>query len=79
MIATYYYSATLAFVDSNGERHLLLVPAIAANLTRVSWINFYKNTPGAFSLGLCHGKKLSPSHVIDCLGEMMVFHHPAYI
>ncbi|HZF40848.1 MAG TPA: hypothetical protein VE715_18650 [Blastocatellia bacterium] len=79
MITAYYKTALSAFVDSNGQRHFLLVTAPAANLARVFWVYSFKRTPGAFSLGLCHGEKASPSHVIDRLCEMTVFHHPAYV
>jgi len=40
---------------ANGERHLLPVAASAAYLARVSWINSFKHSPGAFSLGLPWG------------------------
>jgi hypothetical protein len=79
MITAYYKSALGAFVNTNGERHLLPVAAIAANLARVSWINSFKRSPGAFSLGLCHPEKASPGYIADCLYEMAVFHHPSNV
>src|SRR5215510_12590362 len=79
MITTTDKSALLTFVNANRQGHLLPVTASAANLARVSWINSFKHTPGAFSLGLCHPEKVPPGHVIDCLREMVVFQHPANV
>src|SRR5262245_13381394 len=79
MITTTDKSALLTFVNANRQGHLLPVTASAANLARVSWINSFKHTPGAFSLGLCHPEKVPPGHVIDRLCEMVVFHHPSNV
>src|SRR5215813_6168105 len=79
MIATYYKSAPGAFVDTNGERHLLPVTAIAANLTRVSWVHSFKRPASVFSFAFRYREKASPGHVADCLREMAVFHHPANV
>src|SRR5215467_3628203 len=79
MITTTDTSAPLTFVNSNRQGHLLPVTAIATNLARVSWINSFKHTPGAFSLGLCHPEKVPPSHITDRLREMVVFQHPANV
>src|SRR5690242_16500923 len=79
MITTTDKSALITFVNSNRQGHLLPVTAIATNLARVSWINSFKHTPGAFSLGLCHPEKVTPGHIADCLREMVVFQHPANV
>src|SRR5262249_40579209 len=79
MITTTDKSALITFVNANCQGHLLPVAAIATNLARVSWINSFKHTPGAFSLGLCHPEKASPSHVIDRLCEMVFFPHPSIV
>jgi hypothetical protein len=79
MITTTDQSALITFVNSNRQGHLLPVAAFATNLARVSWINSFKRTPGAFSLGLCHLEKVPPGHVIDCLREMVVFQHPTNV
>src|SRR5215813_5090999 len=77
MIATYYKSAPGAFVDTNGERHLLPVTAIAANLTRVSWVHSFKRPASVFSFAFRYREKASPGHVADCSGEMAILHHSA--
>jgi hypothetical protein len=79
MVTAYYKSTLGAFVDTNGERHLLPMTAITTNLARVSWVNSFKHASGAFSLGPCHCEKASPSYIADCLGEMAILHHPANV
>src|SRR5262245_38637049 len=79
MIATYYNSALGAFVDTNGERHFLLVAAIAAYLTRISRVHSFKRPASVFSFAFRYREKASPSYITDCLREMAVFHHPAYV
>jgi hypothetical protein len=79
MIATTDKSAPGAFVDTNGQRHFLLVAAIAANLTRVSWVHSFKRPASVFSFAFRYREKSSPSHVADCLREAMVFHHPSNV
>src|SRR5262252_8614505 len=76
MITTTDTSALLTFVNSNRQGRLLPVAAFATILARVSWINSFKHTPGAFSLGLCHPEKVPPGHIADRLREMAVFQHP---
>ena len=49
MITAHHKPAFAAFVNTNGERHLLSVAAITANLARVSWINSF-NRPQHFQL-----------------------------
>src|SRR5215475_3646770 len=77
MITAYYKSTPGAFVDTNGERHLLPVAAIAANLTRVSGVHSFKRPASIFSFAFRYREKASPGHVADCLRETAVFHHPA--
>src|SRR5262245_32949535 len=48
MVTTQYKSALTAFVDTHGERHFLSVPAPAANLARVSWVNSFKRPASVF-------------------------------
>ena len=79
MITTTDTSALLTFVNSNRQGRLLLVAAFATILARVSWINSFNHTPGAFSLGLCHPEKVPPGHIADRLREMAVFQHPANV
>jgi hypothetical protein len=79
MITAYYKPALAAFVNANGERHLLPVPTSAANLARVSWVNFFKRPASVFSFAFRHRKKVSPGNIVDCLREMMVFDHPANV
>src|SRR5215831_3298443 len=79
MIATYYKSAPGAFVDTNGKRHFLLVAAIAANLTRVSWVHSFKRPASVLSFAFRYREKASPGHVIDRLREMAVFQHHANV
>jgi hypothetical protein len=77
MITAYHKPAFAAFVNTNGERHLLSVAAITANLARVSWINSFKRPAGIFSFAFRHREKASPSHVADRLGEMAILDHPS--
>src|SRR5215475_15019578 len=79
MIATYYISTPGAFVDTNGERHILPVAAIAANLTRVSWVHSFKRPASVLSFAFRYCEKASPGHVADGLREVMVFHHPSNV
>jgi len=79
MITTTDTSALLTFVNSNRQGRLLPVAAFATILARVSWINSFKHTPGAFSLGLCHPEKVPPGNIADRLREMVVFQHPANV
>jgi hypothetical protein len=77
MITAYRKPAFAAFVNTNGERHLLSVAAITANLARVSWINSFKRPAGIFSFAFRHREKASPSHIADRLGEMAILDHPS--
>src|SRR5262245_36576971 len=79
MIATYYNSALGAFVDTNGERHFLLVAAIAAYMTRISRVYSFNRPASVFCFAFRYRDKASPGHVADCLREMVGFHHPAYV
>src|SRR5215475_12162227 len=76
MIATYYISTPGAFVDTNGEWHLLPVAAIAANLARVSWVHSFKRPASVLSFAFRYREKASPGHVADGLREAAFFHHP---
>src|SRR5262245_39301544 len=79
MITANYKTALLAFVNTKGERHLLPVAAIAANLTRVSGIHSFKPPASVFSFAFRHCEKASPGHVADCLREMVILDHPANV
>ena len=79
MITTTDKSAFSAFVDTNGERRLLPVAAIAANLTRVSWVHSFKRPASVFSFAFRYREKASPGHVADRLRKMMVIHHPSNV
>jgi hypothetical protein len=70
MITANHKPAFAAFVNTNGERHLLSVAAITANLARVSWINSIKRPASIFSFAFRHREKASPSYFTDRLGEM---------
>jgi hypothetical protein len=60
MITAYHKPAFATFVNTNGERHLLSVAAITANLARVSWINSFKRPASIFSFAFRHLEKASP-------------------
>jgi hypothetical protein len=79
MITTTDKSALLTFVNSNRQGHFLLVAAIAANLTRVSWVHSFKRPASVFSFAFRYLEKPSPGHVADCLREARVFHHPSNV
>jgi hypothetical protein len=72
-------SALLAFEDTNRQRHLLPVAAIAASLTRVSGVHSFKRPAGAFSLAFRYREELPPCHVKNGLCKTVVFHHPANV
>jgi hypothetical protein len=76
MIAADHKPAGAAFVNTNGERRLLSVAAITANLARVSKINSFKRPASNFSLAFRHREKASPSHGADRLGEMSILDYP---
>jgi len=76
MITADHKPAGAAFVNTNGERRLLSVAAITANLARVSRINSFKRRASNFSFAFRHREKASPSHVTDRLGEMAILDYP---
>jgi hypothetical protein len=76
MITADHKPAGAAFVNTNGERRLLSVAAITANLARVSRINSFKRPASNFSFAFRHREKASPSHVTDRLGEMAILDYP---
>jgi hypothetical protein len=76
MITADHKPAFAAFVNTNGERHLLSMAAITANLARASRINSFKLPARIFSFAFRHREKASPSHVTDCLGEMAILDYP---
>ena len=77
MITTDHKPTGAAFVNANGERRLLPVAAITANLARVSSINSFKRPASIFSFAFRHREKASPSLVTDRLGEMAILDYPA--
>jgi len=77
MITAYYKPTFAPFVNTNGERHLLSVAAITANLARVSRNNSFKRPASIFSFAFRQREKASPSHVTDRLGEMAILDYPA--
>ena len=77
MITADHKPEVAAFVNTNGERRLLSVAAITANLARVSRINSFKRPASIFSFAFRHREKASPSHVTDRLGEMAILDYPA--
>jgi len=77
MITAYHNPAFAAFVNTNGEQHLLSVAAITSDLARVSWINSFKRPAGIFSFAFRHREKASPSHVTDRLGEKAILDYLA--
>jgi hypothetical protein len=79
MITTYYKSALCAFVDTNSERHLLPVAAVAAYLARVSWVYSFKRPASVFSFAFSHLEKAPPGHIADCSGQTAILDHPAYV
>src|SRR5215813_11764431 len=79
MITAYYKIAFAAFVYSNGEQHLLPLPAITANLARVSRIDSFKRPASVLSFAFRHREKAPPSHIADCLGETAILDHPANV
>jgi hypothetical protein len=79
MISAYYISTPGAFIYTNRKRHLLQVAAIAAYLARVSWVHSFKRPASVFSFAFRNREKAPPGHVADCLGETVVFQHPAYV
>src|SRR5262249_22559576 len=62
-----------------GERQLLPVAGPAAYLTRVSRVNSFERPASVFSFAFRHNEKAPPGHITDCLREMMLFHHHAYV
>jgi hypothetical protein len=76
MITAFHKPAFAAFVNTNGERRLLSVAAITANLARVSRINSFKRPASIFSFAFRHREKASPSHITDRLGEMAILDYP---
>src|SRR6266511_1580083 len=79
MITAYHKTALSAFVNANGERHLLPVTTPAANLARVSRINSFKRPASVLSFAFRNREKASPSHVTDRSGEMAILDHPANV
>src|SRR5262249_19170841 len=79
MITAYYCAALAAFVNTHGERHLLPVTAIAANLTRVPWVYSFKRPASVLSFAFRHPEKASPGHVAERLGEIAILDHPANV
>src|SRR5262249_24064493 len=77
MVSAYFKTAFAAFVNTHGERHLLTVAAIAADLARVPWIYSFKRPASVLSFAFRHREKAPPSHVTDCSGETAILDHPA--
>jgi hypothetical protein len=79
MVTTYYNPALPAFVDTHVERHFLSVTTLAANLACVSRVYSFKRPASVLSFAFRHLEKASPGYIADCLGEMAIPDHPAYV
>lgn len=79
MVTSYYNPALSAFVDTHRERHFLFVTAPAAYLARVSWRDSFKPPASLFSFAFRYCEKSPPSYIADCLREMVIPDHPAYV
>jgi hypothetical protein len=77
MITACHKPAFAAFVNTNGERRLLSVAAVTANLARVSRISSFKRPASKFTFTFRHREKASPSLVTDRLGEIAILDYPA--
>ena len=79
MVTVDFKRAITTLKNTNTERHLLTPSTTAAFLTCVTWVNRFKRPSSVFSFGFRYLEKVTPRHIGNSFGEMVVLNHPANV